>query len=933
MALIPEEDCRMLGPLMAQSVKDFVENHWEKYGPASRAYFLQHDVFSTYLGAVVVQDTVTSPWFIQIHQIRLPNIIDFNMFDTFYVEVSLLFNGENILEAPLRTEAIPLSSSIMEASTRSNNGDSTIDLLVPRGILNTNFEFANIPESSRVVLVVTGAKSRSQATTPLAQATVTLFNYMNELNYSNVTQPEDDLLTLYGRPRGRRGRPIPLFPVYDKDDLKSEVEQSDVKSSHGGISPRYSTKTMNTSISELDPNIDTYGDRPPRVQPPDIKLWTPGVNDSDPDAIVLYVSFDWPFYDKLVVCKPRPLSIIEDSDETAITKKLIDRKRKVKVRRNSVFARRALAPSKSPSEQEKVIIERIKNRDQLDDLTPEEKILLWDCREYCRDFPALLTKFLRSAQWTNAIGLEKTRQILLRWAPFDDPVEYIELLDVRYCDPVVREFAIQKLSYLDDVRLQEILLQLVQVLKFEPYHDSPLSRFLLRRALLSPLAIGHYLFWLLRSEMHLPTVRERFGVLLLVYLYCCGPYRDNIYRQVFLNENLRKIAWGVTKQEPRRMLDYARSHLQDLNNKLTTTFSVSLTPKIECRGILVEKCKIMSSKKVPMWITFANADPEGEDYSIIFKVGDDLRQDQLALQLIRIMDTLWRSGQTGNVEADQYRTSSSSKLTITKSSSIFGFRSGKETPTEAAIRKAAEGFQRTLEMPLDLRMKPYGCCASGNNMGMIEVVLHSKTLADIHSRYGGSTGAFDRTTVVNYLMEFNIKDTFDLARDNFTRTCAGYIVATCVLGIADRHADNIMVTKNGHLFHIDFGHILGNFKTKYGVKRERNLFVFSPEMAFAISEDTSEKSLQYAEFEGMCCRAYNELRKQGNLLITLFVLMLPAGMPELIKREDVLYLRDMLRLDEKDQDANAVLRAELKNSMGSLTRQVDNWLHNIKHKK
>lgn len=43
------------------------------------------------------------------------------------------------------------------------------------------------------------------------------------------------------------------------------------------------------------------------------------------------------------------------------------------------------------------------------------------------------------------------------------------------------------------------------------------------------------------------------------------------------------------------------------------------------------------------------------------------------------------------------------------------------------------------------------------------------------------------------------RDDLDRAIEEFTLSCAGYCVATYVLGIGDRHSDNIMVRKNGQV--------------------------------------------------------------------------------------------------------------------------------------
>jgi phosphatidylinositol-4,5-bisphosphate 3-kinase len=287
----------------------------------------------------------------------------------------------------------------------------------------------------------------------------------------------------------------------------------------------------------------------------------------------------------------------------------------------------------------------------------------------------------------------------------------------------------------------------------------------------------------------------------------------------------------------------------------------------------------MDSKKLPLMLEFENVDPtcaSSEPIRTIFKVGDDLRQDMLTLQMIKLMDKLWQD----------------------------------------------EG--------LNLYMTPYGCMSTGFEVGMIEVVTQSLTVAKIQKDYGGSLGALKDDCLYNWLKEKNSRTVdFEKAVERFVLSCAGYCVATFVLGIGDRHNDNIMLTESGCLFHIDFGHFLGNTKKFMGFKRERAPFVLTPDFVNIMGRKGSST---FQWFQDVCCQAYNAIRRRASLFINLFSMMKHTGIPELASIKDIDYLRSVLVLEKTEEEAAKYFKEKIDACLRLSWSTQLNWMaHNVVH--
>lgn len=264
--------------------------------------------------------------------------------------------------------------------------------------------------------------------------------------------------------------------------------------------------------------------------------------------------------------------------------------------------------------------------------------------------------------------------------------------------------------------------------------------------------------------------------------------------------------------------------------------------------------------------------------SAIFKVGDDCRQDVLALQMIAAFRGIFSS------------------------------------------------------VGLDVFVYPYRVTATAPGCGVIDVLPNSIS-RDMLGREAVN-GLYDYF-VSKYGGEESIR--FQEARSNFVKSMAAYSVITYLLQFKDRHNGNIMIDDAGHILHIDFGFCFDI--APGGVRFERAPFKLTSEMVavmsgqggtpnagLSLSKSGNPTSSQaYRWFESLVVKAFLASRPYHTKLAHIVTLMLDSGLP-CFKPETLNNFRDRFVLDKTEREAAEYMRELVRKSyMNMSTKGYDQF--------
>ena len=503
-------------------------------------------------------------------------------------------------------------------------------------------------------------------------------------------------------------------------------------------------------------------------------------------------------------------------------------------------------------------------------LTYEDKQLLWNFASYLTKNARALPKFLQSIDWADSEEVKYAMAMVARWEPVA-PEDALLLLGKDFPSEHVRKYAVEQLKRAGDDMLVVYLIELVQAMRNEARAtEKYLSLFLIDRACRNDV-LGSYFFWYLTLEAEASSFYKD---MLALFLSTRPPeHAEASQQQLVIVDKMSQIQSYLKTSglnRPRQIARIKEMLAPGGEYGALAQFPplpLCVDPTVIVNGIDADGSYVYKSAMMPIGIAFRTVNWPGPDgsyrYRIIFKKGDDMRQDQLMIQMIGLMDTLLK----------------------------------KEN--------------------LDLKLTPYKVLATSGREGIVQCI-NAQSIDHVIKQYDGDIHRYLRAHHPDKAGPFGIAPE---VIDTFVKSVAGYSVITYILGVGDRHLDNLMLTPDGNMFHIDFGFILGNENKPFPPPMK-----ICKEMVNGMGGPTSE---HYQRFVQYCCETYNILRKSADLIIGLFKLMVDAQIPDLSLDPDraLMKLREKFRLELTDEEASQALIVLINASVTALFPLVVDSVH------
>ena len=140
------------------------------------------------------------------------------------------------------------------------------------------------------------------------------------------------------------------------------------------------------------------------------------------------------------------------------------------------------------------------------------------------------------------------------------------------------------------------------------------------------------------------------------------------------------------------------------------------------------------------------------------------------------------------------------------------------------------------------------------DIALLEFIENSITLRQINDK---------GYTLQNYILNNNINSKLDIIKTKFVNSLAISSAIAYIIGIGDRHLDNIMINNQGQIFHVDYGYILENPTIIFNM----------PEIKVTdeiIDFLGGTNSIYYNEFKKLIVQVYNQCRANKNIIYIYF---------------------------------------------------------------